>query len=154
MSGSDVRLVCTRATFVPRGRGTVRWLDWERDFEVVRAFGWADPPLSRREWDRARRDGFRYAGKFVGGRLVAMAAEWRRNDDAWEVAAVGTRPEARRRGHGAAVVSFVTQHILASGCVATCTTRSDNEPMLRTARTVGFTLAGDGPVHEGGDGRG
>ena len=64
---------------------------------------------------------------------MAIAAEWRYADDAWEAAAVSTLESHRRRGYGKRVVAFVTAHILASGRLATCHTAPDNLAMLRTA---------------------
>jgi predicted GNAT family acetyltransferase len=59
-------------------------------------------------------------------------------EDAWEVASVYTRSEARGRGYAQAVVSFVTAAILSAGKRATCSEASDNPAMQRVAGCVGF----------------
>ena len=111
----------------------------EEDFELARQFGRQDPPLSREEWSGNRQAGYRYCALILEGRIVAEAAAWSRSDEAWEVAAVYTDPDLRRKGHARAVVSFATAHILSTGRVATCTTNADNTAMIRTAESVGFS---------------
>jgi RimJ/RimL family protein N-acetyltransferase len=131
----------------------VRWLDWERDYELASTIWPKEHPLSRETWLEARELGYRYCAvverrrverrrvdrRPVGRpRLLAIAAVWRYSETAWEAAAVRTRPDARRRGYAKAAVSFVTAHILDSGRRATCTTGQDNLAMQRTAEAVGF----------------
>ncbi len=67
-----------------------------------------------------------------------MAAIWRYSNEAWELAAVSTRPEFRQRGYGQSVASFVTAAILGQGRLATCLTAGDNTAMRRTAESIGF----------------
>lgn len=139
-----IMLYCRAESFRPqqaRVEAEVRWLDWDADFDLARRCGWHEPPpLSREEWEQARREHFRYAAAIVDGRIVSMAAEWRRAEDEWEVAAVGTHPDWRRRGLARAVVSFVTAAILAVGRRASIGTREHNAAMIRTAESVGYTL--------------
>ncbi len=67
-----VMLYCTAESFRPRQarvEAEVRWLDWDTDFDLVRRCGWHEPPpLSREEWDQARRDGRFMACLIVSGR--------------------------------------------------------------------------------------
>ena len=131
-------LRCTPTTYQVTDTSGVRWLDRDADFELARALWPAEQPLSRHDWEEAHDAGYRYCGVIEGGRLVAMAAEWRYSEEAWEAAAVRTLDDYRRRGHGKRVVAFVTAHILTSGRVATCHTASDNLAMIRTALSVGY----------------
>lgn len=57
-----------------------------------------------------------------------------------EVAAVGTDGAFRCQGNGKRIVSFVTASILEAVPIATCRTNDDNEPMIRTALSVGFEV--------------
>jgi RimJ/RimL family protein N-acetyltransferase len=133
---------CTPATFTPRARHPVRWLDWEADFGLAQAMWPEAYPLTPEIWQEAREAGYRYCAVIEDGRILSIAAVWRYSDEAWEAAAVSTRPDARRRGCAASVVSFATAHILDSGRRATCTTAADNLAMQRTAEAVGFRRIG------------
>ena len=70
--------------------------------------------------------------------LTCPQCQFAKSEDAWEVASVYTRPEARGRGYAQAVVSFVTAAILSAGKRATCSAASDNPAMQRVAERVGF----------------
>jgi RimJ/RimL family protein N-acetyltransferase len=133
-----VKYECTHHTFHPDMRYPVRWLDWEPDYPLAQAIWPETLPLTRAVWLEARDAGYRYCAVIEHGQIQAMAAVWRYSDAAWEVAAVRTRPDARRQGYAKSVVSFVTACILDAGKRATCTTRWDNEAMQRTAESVGF----------------
>ena len=134
-----VTLECTPETFVPAPDPRVRWLDRRADFALVRE-AWAIKgiPVTRADWDDWHRQGYRYCGIVEDQRLVACAAAWAYSPSAWELAAVQTREGYRARGSARAVCSFATAHILASGRKATCSTRTDNAPMLRVAASLGF----------------
>ncbi len=134
----SIEYECTRQTFRPWPNASVRWLDWERDYELARSMWPETSPLSPENWEENRRENFTYCAVVVDQELLAMAAVWKYCETAWEVAAVGTKPAYRRQGHGRAVVSFVTDYILESGRLATCSTASDNVAMQRTAESVGF----------------
>ena len=134
---------CTPATFRPHMRHPVRWLDWERDYDLARTIWPDESPLSRETWLEARELGYRYCGVVVQHpagepRLLAIAAVWRYSGTAWEAAAVRTQPDARRQGYAQAVVSFDTAYILTCGQRATCTTGANNLAMQKTAESVGF----------------
>jgi RimJ/RimL family protein N-acetyltransferase len=126
---------CTSMSFQPLQRHAVRWLEWEQDYPFVQEF-W--PEQTPEGWQEARGEGFEYCGIIEHGQLHALAAVWRYSEDAWEVASVYTRPEARGRGYAQAVVSFVTAAILSAGKRATCSAASDNPAMQRVAERVGF----------------
>jgi len=134
-----VNLECTQQTFRPCILYPVRWLDVEQDYELARAI-WFQP-LSLESWQDFQVQGYRYCAAIEEGRIVSLAAAWRYSEAAWEAAAVHTVSEARRRGYGKSVVSFVTGHILEAGRVATCLTAAENLPMQRTAMSVGFYTA-------------
>ncbi|MBN1873221.1 MAG: GNAT family N-acetyltransferase [Anaerolineae bacterium] len=145
-----VKFKCTLDTFQPVATTAVRWLDQERDYDLAAAFWPENLPLTRGVWDEAHGRQFHYCAIIKPGcavaegyaisewRIVAIAAEWRYTDHAWEVAAVRTASSVRQQGYGKAVVSFITANILANGRLATCTTSSDNIAMQRTAESVGF----------------
>ena len=94
--------------------------------------------LAFADWRQAHQDGYRYCGIVEEGAIVAIAAAWRYSEEAWDAASVRTVEGHRRQGFGKAVVSFVAEHILSSGHLATCTTRPDNVAMIKTAESVGF----------------
>jgi predicted GNAT family acetyltransferase len=118
----------------------VRWLDWDQDYPLARAFWPPDFPLTQEVWEEARALGYRYYAIVEGDEIASIAAEWRYSDEAWDVAAIVTAPAYRRQGYAKSVVSFVTGQILEAGRVATCTTQHDNIAMIRTAESVGFQV--------------
>jgi ribosomal protein S18 acetylase RimI-like enzyme len=134
-----VSLWCTRESFAPADDSSVRWLDRDADYLLVRE-AWArrGAAPAREEWLSWWDDGYEFCAVVQDGRIQAVAAAWRCSEDAWELAGVWTREEARRRGHGRAVCSFATAHILGHGRTATCSTRATNLPMLRLAEALGY----------------
>jgi ribosomal protein S18 acetylase RimI-like enzyme len=136
-----VKLVCDRESFLPRCDSRVRWLDWCVDYPLVQqAWAEAGVTLTYEDWLSARDQGYTYCGIAENGILASVAAVWTYSEEAWEVAAVATMSAYRRRGLATAVVSFVTDHILSSGRLATCHTRRDNRAMTKTAEGVGFRV--------------
>ncbi len=131
-------LTCTKDTFRPFPSEVVHWFAWERDSYLLQGFGKAKPPMSRREWERLREKGYRYCFAAENDRMVAWAGVWPRTEEVWEVIAVYTAPEFRRRGYGKAVVSLATAYILKCGRAASCGTKAGNLAMIRTAESVGF----------------
>src|SRR5712691_10073231 len=131
-------LICTRESFRPSDYSHVRWLDWENDYPLARAYWPQDPPSSREDWEQNRADGFRYCAIVEQEAIAALAAVWTYSQTHWEVAAVRTAPVSRLRGYGKAVVCFVTAHILEQGRKATILTDSTNVAMFKTAESVGF----------------
>lgn len=131
-------LICTQDSFRPSDYSRVRWLDWENNYPLARAYWPQDPPLSREDWEQNRSDGFRYCAIVEQEVIAALAAVWTYSPTHWEVAAVSTAPAFRKRGYGKAVVGFVTAHIIEQGRKATLLTESRNVAMLRTAESVGF----------------
>jgi RimJ/RimL family protein N-acetyltransferase len=140
------KLICDRGTFVAAECGAARWLDWDADFEMAQQY-WSRIPcaLERKDWDEARDAGYRYCAIIQDKQIVALAAEYRFSDEAWMLAAVSTAEARRRRGYGKQVCSFVTAHILESVRLATCETRVDNVPMIRTAESIGFRRSEPSP---------
>ena len=131
-----VNLECVADTFRPRQPHVVRWLDVEADYPLARDF-WAFP-ISPEDWRGFRDEGYQYCAVVEDGRIVSLAAVWHYSDQAWELAAVSTLPEFRRRGYSQSVGSFVTAAILDQGRRATCLTAADNVAMQQTAQSVGF----------------
>lgn len=132
-------LKCTKGSFQPCRDPRVRWLDMQNDFDLaVECWRRAGRLLSLEDWQKAHADGYQYCAITEDSAIVAIAAAWKYSEEAWEVAAVGVAESHRRQGLGRAVVSFVTEHILSSGRLATCTTGENNEAMIQTARSVGF----------------
>jgi predicted GNAT family acetyltransferase len=72
-----------------------------------------------------------------GGRLVAMAGERIHPGRYAEVSAVCTHPDSRGRGYAAAVVTAVTQGIVARGDLPMLHVRSDN-PAVRVYERIGY----------------
>ncbi len=137
-------MACTWESFISRPDRRVRWLDWNADHPLAKGV-WAEAglTLALEDWLSARDSGYTYCGIVEDGVLVSIAVVWTYSHHAWEVAAVRTRADHRRRGLATAVVSFVTEHILRNGRWATCHTRSDNLAMLKTAQAIGFTIVAD-----------
>jgi predicted GNAT family acetyltransferase len=81
-------------------------------------------------------------GDFYGirdnGRLVAMAGERIHPGRYAEVSAVCTHPDYRGRGYGAALVSKVTEGMIARGDLAMLHVRCEN-PAVRVYQQVGYT---------------
>ncbi len=138
----DLALWCDARTFSPIRQHPVRWLDWERDFELAVGL---DESTTRESWLHVRDRGFEYCAVIEGDRALSRAAVWTYAEDRWEVAAVRTREEFRGRGMAESVVSFVTAHILAQGRVPTLHAQPTNVAMLRAAKAVGFQLVGPDP---------
>ena len=133
-----VKLFATEALLKPISTEEVRWLT-EGDFPLIQAYWWADmEPWTLEEWRDLATQGYRYCGLIVDGKLVSMCGVWERNATEWEVIAVGTRPDCRRRGYAKRVVAFAARSIIAAGRVATYTARSTNVASQRTAEAVGF----------------
>jgi RimJ/RimL family protein N-acetyltransferase len=140
--GHHVRYVCTRETFRPAEHAQVRWLTWDDDFSLVQGYWKAGGhTLTRDQWLEARSLGYTYCAIVQDECIISLAAVWRYSEAAWEAAAVSTRQEYRRQGMAKAVISFVTEHILDEGRVATCTTGEGNLAMRRTAEAVGFVYS-------------
>lgn len=136
MSTDYLEFTCTRATFRPDLRHPVRWIDVEDDYARVRAF-WPDE-LPREEWRSFAGMGYTYVAVLEQDAIVASGAVWRWSDDAWEAAAISTAASHRQRGYATAIMTFLTQHILDSGKLATCGTAVDNIAMQRTMLHVGY----------------
>jgi hypothetical protein len=131
---------CDRRSFAPvHDEHLVRWLDPTADddrfVEFCRQRG---EEVAAGDLGRRAAEGFRYAGSFEGGRMVARAAQWARSEDEWELAAVATLDSHRCRGLGRSVCAFVTEAIVGSGRVATCHTDAANVGMRRIAESLGF----------------
>lgn len=133
-----VTMECTPRTFRPVDPVGVRWLDRERHYALARAFWPPDVPLSREDWEDAHTHGYRYCAVIEEDGIASIGAVWMHSPDRWEVAAVRTRQDRRGRGLARRVVSFATDHILAGGRIATCTTEPGNAAMIRIAEGVGF----------------
>ena len=134
-----IYFTCTRQEFVPVENSGVRWLEPDRDYELARTF-WAayQSDLSYERWAKAHEFGYQYAAVVEDGKIISCAGVWRFSDDAWDVAAVSTLTNFRRRGYSKRVVAFIAAYILEAGRVATCSTGDINIAMIATAKSVGF----------------
>jgi RimJ/RimL family protein N-acetyltransferase len=141
---SYVTLACTKRSFRPVPSGNTRWWakdDWREYHEAIEgALGWGGGALLKKEWIKLYQRGYRYCATFRRGRAIAIAGLWPRTKEEWEVIAVGVRAGEMGKGHGGAIVSFVTDEILKHGRRATIGTRPENAAMLRAARAVGFQV--------------
>jgi ribosomal protein S18 acetylase RimI-like enzyme len=83
-------------------------------------------------------------GDFVGirrdGRLVAMAGERMKLDGFTEVSAVCTHPDHRGSGYAGALMSVVTERILARGETAFLHSYSSNTGAIALYERLGFSL--------------
>ena len=137
--GKYVHLCVTKEAIHPADLWAVRWIT-ENDSEAF-----AEPFLKvgERGWTveefrELKSAGYSYCGIFLHNRLCSVAGVWKREPDVWEVIAVGTRPEYRRRGMARSVVHFVAEHILQHVRVASYTANEKNMASIRTAQSVGF----------------
>jgi ribosomal protein S18 acetylase RimI-like enzyme len=80
-----------------------------------------------------------YLGIHHGGRLVAMAGERLRLPGYVELSAICVRPEARGRGHAAALTGMLMQRAVADGLVPFLHVRPDNKAAVELYRRLGFT---------------
>lgn len=119
----------------------VRWMgDSDEDFRILASFWPADSPLTRQILHEARADGYQYCVACIDDMPAAVGAIWRYSDAQWEVAAIATKPDYRRRGLATAVVCHLTRAILTYGKRPTLTTALDNVAMRAVAEQVGFEL--------------
>jgi ribosomal protein S18 acetylase RimI-like enzyme len=79
-----------------------------------------------------------YIGIHHGGRLVAMAGERLRLPGYVELSAICVRPEARGRGHAAALTGVLMQRAVADGLVPFLHVRPDNKAAVELYRRLGF----------------
>ena len=134
-----VYFTCTPQDFIPIPTPGVRWLSPQQDYPLAKAY-WAalNQKLAESTWLKAHEFGYQYAAILAEGQVLSCAAIWRFSDTAWEIAAVGTLPGQRRRGHSRQVVAFLTAYTLEAGRTATCSTADENAAMIATAKSVGF----------------
>lgn len=138
-----VQMICTRQTFRPYASDGATWWrveDWTRTYEAHQGMWPGVTFWSEEEWRQFYAEGYRYCDLLVDGRAVATAGLWPRTDEEWGPIAIGTAPARRNRGHGKAIVSFVTQAILDAGRAAVVVTREDNVPMRHVAAALGYEL--------------
>jgi predicted GNAT family acetyltransferase len=131
--------VCTKNDLALVKCENVRWLEKEADYELARLY-WKEVGQisSLNTWAKAHEYGYQYAGILEGGRIISLAGVWRFSQDCWEVVAVSTLENCRRKGYSRSIVAFITSYILKSGRLATCSTDDDNIAMIATASSVGF----------------
>lgn len=142
-----VRFTCSQKDFIPVACHPVRWLDLESDYKLAEAYwGAYGQALSDDQWQKAHGFGYQYAAILEAGRIVSSAGVWRFSEDCWEVAAVSTLEDFRRRGYARQAVAFVTRYILEAGKLATCSTGEANSAMIATAKSVGFRLVSPNEV--------
>lgn len=79
-------LICTPDSFRPTDCSRVRWLDWENDYPLARAYWSQDPPLAQEDWEQNHADGFRYCAIVEQEAIAALAAVWMYSQTHWEVA--------------------------------------------------------------------
>ena len=117
----------------------VRWLDPHADYLLAQEY-WAalGQPLAHSTWIAAHEYGYRYGAIVQNGRIISCAAVWKFSDEAWEIAAVSTLPEYRRKGYSNQVITFITRYILEEGRTPVCSTGDENVAMIATAKSVGY----------------
>jgi len=141
MAERGTHTVCTRETFRPYRIEGLRWWatdEWEEAYKAHKGTWPHTTWFPEDLWRELYSNGYRYCSLLVNGQGVATAGLWPRTEKVWEVIAVGTGPDFRKKGYGKAVVSFVTQTILNAGKVARLTFRKGNIPMERIAAALGY----------------
>lgn len=69
-----------------------------------------------------------------------MAVAWKFSDKAWDVAAVSTLEDYRRKGYSHQAISFVTAYIIGEGKDAAYGAMDVNLAMIATAKSVDFKV--------------
>jgi len=134
-----VHLCITRELLRPADLWVVRWLTeydaeaFVEPFQKGQDHGW-----TLEEFRQLQDEGYSYCGVLLAGRLCSVAGLWKRAPDVWEVIAVVTKEEFRRRRMATSVVHFVADYILQHRHVASYTSRETNIASIRTAQSVGF----------------
>ena len=134
-----VHLCVTRELIQPADLWAVRWLteddvqSFAEPFQRDQDHGW-----TLEEFQQLQNDGYSYCGILIDGRLCSVSGLWKRAPDVWEVIAVGTKEEYRRRGMARSTVHFVADYILQHARVASYTSRETNIASICTAQSVGF----------------
>ena len=141
-SAEWVVMECGRQNFKPVPAVDVHWLTLDDDFDFVRTAWAEDPTFKRADWDRLHAEGYTFCVVREVDAVLSRAAVWRRSEEEWEVAAVWTRTDCRRRGLAKAVVSTATASVLEHGRIATLHALAENLAMLRVAASVGFVPRG------------
>ena len=140
-------LTCSRTDFAHIAGPDARWLQPDSDYELAKAYWehWKQP-LSHATWAKAHEFGYRHAARTAERRTASTAGVWRFSEEAWEVVAVSTLEDFRRKGFAQQLVAFVTAQILGAGRLATCSTRDDNGAMVATAKSVGYQVVPTGQI--------
>ena len=134
-----VHLCVTKELLQPVDLWAVRWLTggdaraFAEPFQRGQERGW-----TLEEFRQLQDAGYSYCGILLSGRLCSTAGLWKRAPDVWEVIAVGTKEEYRRRGMARSVVHFIADHILQHISVASYTSRESNTGSIRNAESLGF----------------
>lgn len=81
-----------------------------------------------------------YLGIRRNGRLLAMAGERLRLPGHVELSAICVHPEARGRGHAAALTGMLMQRAFADGLVPFLHVRPENEAAVELYRRLGFAI--------------
>ena len=141
MPGTDrfVHLCTTREIVQPVDLWSVRWLTEDDHEAFAQPFQKGqERGLTLEEFRQLQNEGYSYCGIVLDGRLCSIAGLWKRAPDVWEVIAVGTKEEYRRREMAKCVVYFIADHILQHVKAASYTSRKSNIASVRTALSVGF----------------
>lgn len=139
MSGKDVHLCVTRELARPTDLWAVRWLTENDSVTFIEPLrkggqrGWTPE-----EFRQLQNAGYSYCGILLDGKVCSIAGLWKRARDVWEVIAVGTKEEYKRRGMAKSVVHFIAEYILQHVKVASYTSRESNLASIRTAQSAGF----------------
>jgi RimJ/RimL family protein N-acetyltransferase len=131
--------VCSQNNFIPAECENVLWLDKNVDYELARMY-WQEweQTLAHTTWKKAHEYGYRYAAIIENNQIISSAGVWQFSENWWEVVAVSTLENRRRKGYSKSVVAFITSYILKSGHLATCSTDDNNFAMIATAKSLGF----------------
>jgi predicted GNAT family acetyltransferase len=142
MGEKYVHLCLTKSELVrPDNLWYVRWITendsnaFSEPFMKGQEYGW-----TLKEFQELQNMGYSYCGVFLNGRIFSISGLWKREPDVWEVIAVGTKEEYRRKGMAKSVVYFMANHILQNVGVASYTSNESNLASINTAQSVGFNF--------------
>lgn len=142
MNKQDAHLCVTKDSLIrPENIYNARWITKEDSKAFAEPFSKnQDHGWTLEEFCDLMSQGYSYCGIFIEERLNSIAGLWKRENDVWEVIAVGTREEYRCQGMAKSVVYFIADHILQHVSVASYTANIKNIASIRTAQSVGFQL--------------
>ena len=139
-----LNFICTKDTFSGALDESLEIFDAYENYELITAFYDSCPECQ--SFPKEEYFGGNWYNNWedyviwMDGRIAARAGICKVDDEKWEVAGVITRPEYRKKGYAARLVSHCAAKILEQGKIAFLSTAETNYPMICAAKKAGFIL--------------